>query len=65
MGFINMCKAHFQRSSAPRSQEEQQQWQKVSGAEAALCARGQLSICAHVLVAPGTDALAQTPLSRQ
>lgn len=29
MGFINMCKKHFQSAAAPRSKEEQQQWQKV------------------------------------
>lgn len=29
MGFINMCKAHFTRTSAPRSTEQQQQWQKA------------------------------------
>jgi hypothetical protein len=34
MGFINMCKAHFTRTSAPRSTEEQQQWQKVRGTAA-------------------------------
>jgi hypothetical protein len=32
LGFINMCKAHFRSMAAPRSREEEQQWQQVRGA---------------------------------